>query len=296
MTTLVVLGNAGRDTTYRLDRLPRAGETLNARSVSGDLGGKGLNQAIAARRAGAAVRLIAPVGDDDIARAVRSRLAAEGISAEDLIEGAGRSDHSTLLVDSGGENMIVSDSARASSLRADVALPRLQLAAGDALMMQGNLSAETTRAAAEAARAAGALVIFNPAPFDPAFVAMAPLVDLLILNAGEATAFAGADDPSLWPGRLQAPHAIVTLGAEGCLVIRTGDGPLRIEAPAVEAVDTVGAGDVFVGTFAAEWMQGSDAERAARLAVLAASAKVTRSGTVTAFPTGDEIQHLRSSL
>ncbi len=294
--TLTVLGNACLDATHRLARLPRPGETVNALAVSEDLGGKGLNQAIAARRAGAKVRFVAPVGDDTVADMVRRRLAAEGIPADGLVIHPGRSDRSTILVDPGGENVIVTDASRARALRAAEVAPRLAMAPGDALAMQGNLGLKVARDAAEAARRAGAVVVLNPAPFDEAFRELSSLVDVLVVNAVEAAAFAGTDDAALWPRRIAVPLAVVTLGPGGCLLYVAGADPRHVPAPAVDAVDTVGAGDTFVGTFAAEWLATRDPVRAARLAVAAASEKVARAGTVSALPSRDDIDRLRRTL
>lgn len=294
--TLVVLGNACLDATHRLERLPRPGETVNALAVAEDLGGKGLNQAIAARRAGAGVRLVAPVGDDDVAMLVQRRLEAEGIPADGLLVRAGRSDRSTIMVDPRGENIIVTDGRNARALRAEEALAGLVLAPGDGLAMQGNLGVDVTRDAAGAARRAGAAVILNPAPFAGPLRGLASLVDVLVLNAGEAAGFAGTDDQALWPARIRVPLAVITLGPSGCLLLVDGRTPVRIAAPEVEAVDTVGAGDTFVGTFAAEWLATRDPLRAAQLAVAAASEKVARSGTVSALPSRDDIDRLRRSL
>jgi ribokinase len=293
---LTVLGNVCLDVVHRLDRLPGPGETVNARAVAEDLGGKGLNQAIAARRAGAAVRLVAPVGTDGTADLVRARLAAEDIADDGLVVLPGRSDRSTVMVDAAGENVIVTDAAKARGLTLAEAEPRLDLRPGDGLVLQGNLAPAVTRGAAEAARRAGARVVLNPAPFDPSLVDLVPLLDVLVLNAGEAAAFAGTADRSLWPPRLAVPLAVVTLGAEGCLLLSAGRPALAVPAPPVDAVDTVGAGDTAVGTFAAEWLATGSAERAARLAVAAASEKVRRAGTVSALPSRADLDRLRRSL
>src|SRR5262245_26541662 len=113
---LVVVGNACRDIIYHLDRLPKPGETLIAREVVTDLGGKGLNQAVAAKRAGADAHLIAALGDDATAENVRAILREEGMNDRGLIIGEGISDESLLLLDLQGENLIVSNTQRAQSL------------------------------------------------------------------------------------------------------------------------------------------------------------------------------------
>jgi ribokinase len=293
---LVVLGNACLDITHRLERLPLHGETINALAVSEDLGGKGLNQAVMARRAGAPVRFIAPVGDDEIAERVRRLLASEGIPDQDLLAGPGRSDRSVIFVDQRGENVIVTDALRSIGLQFDAVADRCVFDHGDGLLLQGNLSVATSKAAAEAARRAGARVILNPAPFSPAFVDLGRLADVVIVNAVEAMQWTGAPSAAEALIRLGTPIAIVTLGASGCILSERSMPPVTIEAPATTAIDTVGAGDTFVGTFVAEWLVSGDAERSALLAVAVASLKVRHSGTVSAFPTQDEIAGLRQNL
>jgi ribokinase len=293
---IVVVGNACVDVTFRTDRLPVPGETVNALAVSEDLGGKGLNQAVAACRAGADVRLVAPVGDDAAADQIRAFLRDEGIPADDLVASPGRTDRSVILVDRAGENVIVTDAARAEAMALADGAAGLALALGDALVLQGNLPDATTRIAAEAARRAGASVVLNPAPFRPSLVGLAPLVDVLVVNAVEAARWSGVDDIDAALTRLGAPLALVTLGAAGCVLVRAGDAPVRIPSPPADAVDTVGAGDAFVGTFAAEWVRTRDPLRAARLAVAVASFKVVRSGTLSAFPSRAEVERLRDEL
>jgi ribokinase len=293
---LVVVGNACLDVTCRLDRLPEPGETVNAVEVREDLGGKGFNQAIAARRAGADVRFVAAVGDDPAAAAIRARLAGEGIADDCLVAGQGASDRSTILVDRTGENVIVTDARCSTGLDAATVATRLRIAAGDVLLLQGNLGDGATREAAGAARRAAARVVLNPAPFRPSLVDIAGLVDVLVVNAVEARQWAGVADVEAAIPRLGVPLAIVTLGPQGCVLVAPPAAPVRIAAPPAEVRDTVGAGDTFAGVFAAEWLASGHAARAARLAVAAASLKVGRAGTYSALPTADEIRRLRHAL
>jgi ribokinase len=293
---LVVLGNACRDVTYRVDRLPAPGETINARAVLTDLGGKGLNQAVAAGRAGARVRLITAVGDDAVAAEIRALLAREGISAADLLVRPGRSDMSVITIDAGAENTIVSDCALAEGITEAEVASALDLTAGDVLLMQGNLTRLATRAGALHARSRGARVIVNPAPFDTAFVELGAFVDVLILNALEARQWTGLDAAEAAVDALPADIAVVTLGPAGCLLRVGAERPRALRAPAVEAVDTTGAGDTFTGVFAGEWAASGDAVRAATLALHAASEKVARAGTTSALPARADIERMRATL
>jgi len=285
---LVVIGNACLDVTYHLDRLPKAGETLNATRVITDLGGKGLNQAVAAERAGASVHLIAAVGSDQTSEKIRAALHAEGMTDQGLIAREGASDESILLLDIRGENVIVSNTLQAQSLKpADVEAglrPILKDAA--LLLLQGNLSFETTLHAMNLARQAGVAIAFNPSPLQPWFDHL-PEADLVIANEIEAEALGGHTGRKL---------TVITLGAKGCRIECPGQADVAVIAPTVEAIAAGGAGDVFAGTFVAEWLAQGDAEKAARLGVSAASDKATRHGTLSAFPTRAMLAQLRHAL
>ena len=295
---LVVLGNAGADITYHVERLPRAGETVVASRVSRDLGGKGLNQAIAAQRAGAQVRFVAPVGDDETAQAISAALRAEGIDDNGLIVRAGASDTSVILLDTAGENTIVSDTRQSETLPQDGLAGRLALAPGDTLLLQGNLSRATTEAAVLLANATGARVVLNAAPLRDWMTGIAGRIDVLIANRLEAAGWTGGDehdDIVDLVGRIDAPLVVVTMGREGCCVRRRDDIARLIAAPHSAVVDTTGAGDAFCGTFVAEWLATGDAVDAAELAVRAASDMVTRVGTVHALPSRETLARLRAT-
>jgi len=285
---LVVIGNACLDVTYHLDRLPKPGETINARRVVTDLGGKGLNQAIAAGRAGAHVDLIAAIGQDSTAERIRSALHTEGMTVGGLIQNEGASDDSILLLDAQGENVIVSNTLQAESLAPAEAEARLKPALDGAalLLLQGNLRHDTTLRAMTLARQAGVAIAFNPSPLQPWFGDL-PEADIVIANQVEAEALDGRTGKKL---------TVITLGAKGCRLARPGATDVMVAAPKVEAIAAGGAGDVFAGTFIAEWLISGDAERAAHLGVRAASDKATRHGTLSAFPTETVLAGFRRDL
>ncbi|HTN96449.1 MAG TPA: PfkB family carbohydrate kinase [Nordella sp.] len=285
---LVVLGNACLDVTYHLDRLPQPGETLNAQRVVTDLGGKGLNQAIAAERAGAKVHLIAAIGRDPTAEKIRAALRAEGMAETGLIAHEGASDDSILLLDAQGENVIVSNTLQAESLthvEVEAGLKQI-LDAATLLLLQGNFRHDTTLQAMKLARQAGVAIGFNPSPLQSWFGDL-PEADFVIANQVEA----GALD-----GRAGRRLTVITLGAKGCRLERPGEADVTVPAPQVEAIAAGGTGDVFAGTFITEWLISGDAERAAQLSVKAASDKATRHGTLSAFPTQTALAGFRREL
>jgi ribokinase len=286
---LTVLGNAAIDIAYQLDALPRPGETIIALDVSNDLGGKGLNQAIAAARAGARPRLVAPVGDDDVARSIASLLASEGVG-NGMVLRKGRSDSAIILIDRHGENLIISDTGQVEALLFEEALPQLPLGPADLLLLQGNLSQATTGMALAHARAAGASIALNPSPLRPWLIDAA--VDLLIANRLEAALWTGLLQDSAAEaliGAIQTPMAIVTLGAEGAL-LRIGNAIHAVPAPKVKPVDTTGAGDVLAGVFCALLIADVEPVRALSIAVQAASQQTLNHGTIRAMPSRATIQ------
>lgn len=292
-----VVGNVCIDTTFQVDRFPRPGETLNAKSHSDGVGGKGVNQAVAAARTGADVRFFAALGSDPAAAFIKGRLKGEfdlrGLSEKPL-----PSDRSTIVVNRDGENLIVSGVACAAAfdpLR-ETGLSAL-IGAGDILVMQGNLSATVTDACLRAAKTVGATTILNPSPLSGAAPDL-DAVDIVIVNQGEAFEITGEPDPERAARdllRRGAKAAIVTLGAEGCLLLE-GDTVDLIPAVKVAVIDTSGAGDVFCGCLAGCLMKGWTLAQSARLAVAAAALAVGRPGTLEACPSRAELLKLMNTM
>lgn len=291
--TIHVVGNVCVDTSFRLERLPRPGETLNATAAGEGAGGKGANQAIAAARTGAAVALWAPVGRDAASERIEALLAAE-IPDLRLSRLDRPCDRSVILIDREGENVIVTAAACAEAFDPLAATTLAQTwRPGDMLLMQGNLGAAATSACLKAARAAGLFTILNPSPL-PAGPPDLEAVSLLVLNRPEAEALAGEADAERAARRLLAMGAgrvVVTLGPAGALVVE-GASSLRIPAGAVGAVDASGAGDCFAGTLAGCLAQGAPLADAARLATRAAAIAVGRPGTLASFPSRAELSAL----
>lgn len=281
---LLVLGNAGWDLPLRVPHLPRAGETLLGERLEDSPGGKGLNQAVVAARAGADVVFVVALGDDGEGRAVRAALAAEAV-AFSALPSAHRTDLSLLCVAADGSNLILSTNACADGVSvAEAEQATARLVPGDILLMQCGLRAEPTIAAARRGAAAGARVLLNAAPLRWDIAPILPLVEVLILNEVEAEAASACVEPAAAAARLRAHGArrvIVTLGADGALCA-DADGIRREPAPAVDVRDTTGAGDVFCGTYAAALLAGhADPMEAAQRA---AGWSVARQGCFAAFP------------
>lgn len=295
--TIHVVGNVCVDTSFRLERLPRPGETLNAATAVEGLGGKGANQAAAAARTGATVTLWAPVGQDAAGDRMASLLSADipdlRLSRLDL-----PCDRSVILIDRHGENVIVTAAACAEAFD-PLAMSMLASTwrAGDMLLMQGNLGAAVTARCLNAAHAAGLFTVLNPSPL-PAEALDLASVSLLVVNRPEAEALTGETHAERAADRLLALGAtavIVTLGSDGALLL---DASSRLHIPAEkrQAVDASGAGDCFAGTLAGLLAQGASLADAARLATQAAGIAVGRAGTLASFPTRAEISALTKTF
>jgi ribokinase len=293
---ILVIGNAVVDVSHRVPALPRPGETVVASAKSKDVGGKGFNQAVTVHRAGSTVRFLAAVGSDVDGERIEEQLALNGLGTDDLIVQDGVSDGSSIYVAETGENSIVSTTDRARSLGIEEAETLLRsLTTADTLLLQGNLSPQTTEACLHHARDKGVRTIVNPAPISFDYLPLWPLIDVAIVNEIEAAALTETPDIEAAAARLSSfgiDLAVITLGKAGAL-IGSGDDGIRIEAPAVSAVDSTGAGDVFCGVLAAALDQGIAPKAACHWAVAAASLSVTRRGTLSSFPSADELQALR---
>ena len=290
-----VIGNAAIDSIYRVDRFPLPGETIVARELSEDLGGKGANQAIIAARAGANVRLIAAIGNDAAGSCIREALEAEGVLTDGLSVWNGSTDRSSIYVDAGGENTIVSVTNAAVAFDPLAAGALAHLKSGDFVLCQGNLSIANLAACLAAAKDRGAVTILNPSPLVHSGDLDWTTVEVAVLNRVEAEQLSSSHDRRHGAQTLLdagARSVVVTLGRNGAMMI--GSERIEIEAPRVAATDTTGAGDVFCGTLTAARAQGAPWRAALAAAVETAAITVTRPGVFSAFPTAKEVRAILS--
>jgi ribokinase len=277
---IALVGSINLDVVVGVERHPVPGETV----VGGDRqelpGGKGANQAVAAARLGATVAFVGRVGDDDAGRRLRDGLAAEGVDVTHVrVDPDAPTGMALIAVDGAGENtIVVSSGANARVSAADVEAARDVLAGAAVTLVQHEIPED---AVAAAIAGAGGTVVLNPAPARPI---VAP-VDVLVPNRGELETLVGrAGDPIELARSLDGVRAVVvTLGNEGAAVIE-GSRVERIPAPRVDAVDTTGAGDAFCGALAQALDAGADLVEAARWAVRAAAASVTKPGAQGGLP------------
>ena len=299
---IVVFASIILDHVAVVARLPGPGETVIAPSFQVFPGGKGANQALAAARAGAPVVVGGAVGRDAAADVALSLLKdsgidLSGIEAVDMPTGA-----AFVGVDAKGQNQIIVTvganlGARATGLAAH------SWSKGDILLLQCETPEQECIALASLAKVAKARVVLNAAPAGPVKPELLELVDILIVNEHEAVVLAvslGWDerDPDLIAARVDGElgiDCIATLGAQGC-VGWSGGVRRAIAAPEVRVVDTVAAGDAFVGAFAAALHRGLGFSGALQRGIAAGSLACTRPGAQPSLPLASDIEELASRL
>lgn len=292
---IIVVGSVNRDLLLQVEHLPRAGQTVTSTDRLTGIGGKGANQAVAAARLGAEVRLVATLGADGAE--VLAELREHGVDTSGCrLDPGRRTGLAVVQVDAAGENMItLSPGGNAALTPAD--LPEL---AADVLLLQQEIPADVVFAAAERAHGAGTTVVLNPAPYRPLHSGLLDHVDVLVPNAGELGELLGEPEPAT-PDEAAAlllshplPCAVVvTLGAAGA-VVAAGGLTTAVAAPHVDVVDTVGAGDTTCGALADALGRGADLVTATRWAVHAGALAVTGRGAQTAMPDRTSVRALLS--
>jgi ribokinase len=295
---IVVFGSLNVDLVTVVERLPGAGETVLGPGYALHPGGKGANQALAARRAGAEVALVGAVGRDGFAEIALSLLAADGVDLAGVERVEAPTGAAFIAVDAQGSNQIVVAAGANAQARA-AALDGRPLGENDILLLQREVPEDECLLAAGIARRAGARVVLNLAPAgvpDPALLA---LTDILIANEHEALVLAQAqgwpeNEPDAIARRLDAERGIaciVTLGGDG-VVGWHGGVRRRMEAPRVTVVDTVAAGDSFTGAFAAALSAGFGFSGALQRGLAAGSLACTAEGAQPSIPRRSEIEAL----
>src|SRR5512143_3247162 len=290
---IAVVGSLNIDLIAYTARVPGPGETvIGDRFVMG-FGGKGANQAVMAARLGARVSMVGALGDDVYAEMTVDNLAGQGVAASHVSRVPGSSGVAPIWVEPDGTNRIIVVPGANGEVDAGVASDALRsMGKVHAVVGQLEIPQRVTAAAFLAARGLGAVTILNPAPAATLDRALLEAADWLIPNETEFAILAGlerfdpSDDAALaaFAGRVR-PRLLVTLGSRGAALVG-GDGTVqRLAAVPVTAIDTTGAGDAFVGSFAFGLAAGLDELGAVRLGIACASDSVTRRGTQSSFAT-----------
>lgn len=290
MPPIAVLGSANMDLVVRQPRAARPGETIFGTDFTTGPGGKGLNQAVAAARAGADVIFLGAIGADEFGRRLRHLLADEGIDTTLVRTLSSSTGIAAITVTDDGENAIVV----VSGANADATFDdddRAAVAAASHLVVQLERPLHLVAEALATARAAGVPTILTPAPVAPGATDLLDLVDILVLNEHETHALSGESDVRVGAAVLsrRARWVVATLGPDGALLARAGDVVAVIPAHPTSVVDTTGAGDTFVGVMVAWLAGGADLAAALEAASAAAAIAVSLPGAATAMPRRSEI-------
>ena len=298
MGHVFIAGSINMDVVAAADRHPKVGETVAGRSVHYFPGGKGANQAVAAAKLGASTALIGRLGTDAFGKQLRTFLAAQGVDLALVKDTAGADSGTAIITIADADNtIVVVPGANALVSAEDVAAA--VLAGNDVAVSQFEIPLPTIGAFFGQARAAGATTILNPAPAVACGPELLDLVDILILNETELgflahTELHDTDAPARF---IEAARSLpigsdriicATLGRRGVLALVGGESSL-IAGRAVEAVDTTGAGDCFVGALAAQLANGNAIRDALEYANAAASICVQRMGAAPSMPTAAEV-------
>jgi len=308
-TPIVVVGSYVQDLTFFTGQFPASGETVIGTFKTGP-GGKGSNQAIAARRAGGDVRFVGAVGSDAFATVAREFHEAEGVDARWIHEPSMTSGAAAIIVNASGQNEIV------VSLGASLAMTEDRVASilpesMDIVVTQLETHLEASITAMRLGRERGAITVLNPAPMREDFpVEILKWVDIIIPNETEFVSLLKNLHPEVYADLsdevlseltrdelhemcrcLKVPTVILTLGERGAFLSSQDRAAAFLPLSDIYVVDTTGAGDAFVGGFAAGWIKyGSDLDRAIRFGIVVAGLSVTKQGTAPAMPRIREIE------
>ena len=275
MAKISVIGICGNSIFMSADHFHQKGETIVADKCFEEIGGKGINQAIAAARMGARVSFLAAIGDDAVGKLCKETAKKENINGYFAIKKGEKTTFAFILTDKNGENR-VTEYVGAELTTEDVFSFENEIKESDILLIQQEVPDLVNETAVNIAKKYGVKVILNPAPIREISNNIAENVFLVTPNEQESKAIKIN----------QFKNCITTLGSKGVLI----NGKTVIPAPKVNVVDTTGAGDTFNGVLSTLIADGKDLVSASEYAVTAASISVSKPNVLTAIPTKDEIE------
>ena len=292
---IAVVGSAMIDLTAYAKNIPLPGQTLEGELFTTGFGGKGANQAVIAAHCGAEVHFIGKLGNDLFGDSIAENFKKLGMNSAYVDRSDTPNGVAHIWVDGNGENRIVIIPGANYEIypkRATEGIDSIKDLS--VVVAQCEIKQEITLAAFSAAKKRGCTTILNPAPFQPLSDQLLAVTDWIIPNETEFMELHGklpSSDEILIEFR-PGKNSIVTLGSEGAALIAADGTITRVAAPKVNAVDTTGAGDAFVGTFAFALASGKSAVDAMNLGIKVASMSVTRKGAQSSYPTQMEISTL----
>lgn len=294
-TTLTVFGSCNMDLVAYVGTAPRRGETVLGREFRTAPGGKGANQAVAAARAGAEVRMIGAVGEDEFGGQLRENLGSFGVDTGGLRTAGGRTGTAHIVVDDEGGNAIVVVPAANSTVLDLEPGDEQRIAESRDLLLQLEIPMDGVRAAARAARRNGVPVTLTPAPAVEIPEDVLSCVDLLVPNEHEAAVLSGEQEPQRALSALleRVPEVVITLGAAGALHGSVDGSTRRVDGYSVPVVDTTAAGDTFAGVLSLARAEGAEVAEALDRAAAAAALSVRSNGASGSMPSRAEIEQFR---
>ena len=287
---ILVIGAANTDLTAYVDRIPEGGETIHGNNFITGFGGKGANQAVAARRAGAKVALIAGLGADIFGENTKAHLDAEGIDTSGIFYGKQPSGVAHIWVDAKGENRIIIVPGANLELTEEFISNAITKSKNLSIVLaQCELPQEFAIAAFKSAKVKNAVTILNPAPAVKLSPELIKLSDWIIPNQIEFNSLAdeipGGDLVQQIKNFYPDKNLLVTLGSDGA-ILRTKNGEIvKALAPKTDVIDTTGGGDAFVGAFAAALSAGKELRTALEFAIKFATNSVSKKGAQSSYPT-----------
>ncbi len=294
---VVVVGAHAQSMWLRVEQVPKEGETVLGWGFEEPLdGGKATNQAVAAAKLGVPVSFVSMFGDDERGERIRQYLLDEGVDLSYAVVMHGPTDIGFNILPKSGVPAIVTAADKSCLIdKATVELAAPALREASCVLAQLEAPPEVASAAFDIAHASGALTVLNPAPAADLDDDLLALTDVLVPNEHEAATLVGHDAPFAdLAVELQSESGvrtvIVTAGADGAFVANGDGGAQHIPAPLVQAVDTTGAGDAFIGALASRLHEGRPLLEAVHFGVRYAARSVTRAGTLPAYARREEVE------
>jgi ribokinase len=270
---IAVVGSINADLVVQMPKLPGRGETVSSAEPAWFPGGKGANQAVAAARMGGNVSMFGAIGADEPGQMCLSALKQSGVNVDAVVTALSPTSTALVMVEHSGENQIVVADGANQHASFDAA----QISAADAVIVQFEIPESVI---VEVGKAAKGIFCVNAAPVRELSDELASLIDVLIVNEHE---FAQLGEP-------KSGLVIVTAGAKEVVAYQNGEIVAKSQPPKVEALDTVGAGDTFVGAFVVAYASGKTVPDALDLACAASALSTLKLGAQSGMPTASEVK------
>ena len=269
---IAVVGSINADLVVQMPKLPGRGETVSSAEPAWFPGGKGANQAVAAARMGGNVSMFGAIGADEPGQMCLSALKQSGVNVDAVVTVSSPTSTALVMVEHSGENQIVV----ADGANQHASFNAAQISAADAVIVQFEIPESVI---VEVGKAAKGIFCVNAAPVRELSDELASLIDVLIVNEHE---YAQIGEP-------KSGLVIVTAGAKEVVAYQNGEVVAKSQPPKVEALDTVGAGDTFVGAFVVAYASGKTIPDALDLACAASALSTLKLGAQSGMPTASEV-------